>query len=135
MTGVQVGMDLLKKTFFLSLMLMTSVMAQPVRPNLKEVSSEVNKSLPEIYDPVTKLISTTVENKNFKYHFIVDATDKEFKWALPKVKAQILKTICSKSTERSVLKVHKANIVYSYENVKGQSLGEFMVRPEHCRRK
>lgn len=127
---------MLKLSFLsLSFLLLSSALAQPERPSLKDVSTEVNKSLPEIYDPVTKLVSTTVENQYFKYHFIVDANDKEFTWALPKVKAQILKTICSRFPERKILKEHKANIVYSYENVKGQSLGEFVVQPGHCRRK
>lgn len=100
---------------------------------LEDYSREMNKSLPEVYDPVTKLMRTTVENNNFKYHFLLDANHAEYAWALPKVKAQILKTICSKNSEKKILKGFKGNIVYSYENVKGQSLGEFMVKPDHCK--
>lgn len=101
---------------------------------LEKVSSDVNKNLPEVYDPITKLVSTSVEHHHFKYHFIVDATEKEFQEALPKVKAQVLKTICQNSVSRSVLTEHKATIVYSYENVKGQTLGQFLVKPPHCRK-
>lgn len=100
---------------------------------LEDYSREMNKTLPEVYDPVTKLMRTTVENNNFKYHFLLNANHAEYAWALPKVKAQILKKICSKSSEKKILKGFKSSIVYSYENVKGQSLGEFMVKPDHCK--
>ena len=100
---------------------------------LKEVSFQMNKSLPEVFDPVTKLISTTVENNNFKYHFVLNANHQEYSWAMPKVKKQILETVCSQKRERALLTKHKANIVYSYENVDGHLLGEFMVKTEHCR--
>lgn len=103
------------------------------RASLKETSEKINKDLPEVYDPVTKLVTTTVENNNLIFHFIVDANQGEFDRALPKVKAQVLKTICKSSRERKVLKTMKTNVVYRYENVKGQSLGEFLVKPEHCR--
>jgi hypothetical protein len=109
-------------------------MAQISRPSLKDISTEENKSLPQIYDHATKLNTTSVENNNFYYHFLVGATQMEFDLALPKVKAQILKTICSRKIERSILKEHKANIIYRYESDKGLSLGEFMVKPEHCAR-
>lgn len=114
--------------FFISL----KVSAQIPRPSLKDISTEVNKSLPAVYDHATKLTTTTVENNNLYYHFVVAATQKEYEGALPKVKAQILKTICSKKVERSILKEHKANIVYRYESDKGLSLGEFLVKPDHC---
>lgn len=100
--------------------------------NLSEISTSMNKSLPEVYDPVTKLISTSVENNNFTYHFVLMANFKEYSWALPKVKASILETICSKPREKVLLKQHRANLVYSYENVEGQLLGQFMVKPEQC---
>jgi hypothetical protein len=116
----------------LFLLFTLSAFAQVARPGLAEISHTLNKSLPEVYDQLTKLVSTSVENNNFIYHFLVNANQSEFDGALPKVKAQILKTICAKKVERSLLKVHKAHLVYRYENVKGQSLGEFMVRPEHC---
>lgn len=101
--------------------------------SLEELSRSVNKDLPEVYDPVTKLMRTTVENNYFKYHFIVAATKVEFEGAIPKVKAQILKTICSHRREKMILSGHKAPILYSYENVQGQSLGEFVVSPGFCR--
>lgn len=107
------------------------VLAQ-IPVSLEEVSSRINRDLPEIYDPVTKLRTTTVENNNLIFNFLIDASQKQYDWAMPKVKTQVLSTICSKGRERSVLKDHKANIVYRYENVKGQSLGEFLIRPEHC---
>jgi hypothetical protein len=100
--------------------------------SLEETSSKINRDLPEVYDHITKLRSTTAENNNLVYNFLVDVNQKEYQWAMPKVKAQVLSTICSKGRERMVLHVHNANIVYRYENVKGQSLGEFMIRPEHC---
>lgn len=102
--------------------------------SLEELSQKLNKELPEIYDHATKLMRTTVENNNFKYHFIVGGSKAEFENAFPKVKAQILKTICSHRREKSILIVHKAGIVYSYENVAGQSLGEFLVKPDFCSR-
>ncbi len=92
----------------------------------------INKALPENYDRVTRLRTTTVENNHLVFHFLLDAQMPEYEWALPKVKAQVLKTICSDSREGHVLKKERANIVYRYENVKGQSLGEFMVTPAHC---
>ena len=102
-------------------------------PALEALTVKVNKDLPEVYDHATKLMRTTVENSNFKYHFIVGATKLEFAEAYPKVKVQILKTICSHSRERNILKVHRAGILYSYESVKGESLGQFLVKPDHCR--
>jgi len=110
-----------------------SAFAQMPRPTLEEASNTMNKDLPEVYDHVTKLRKTTVENNNLIFNFLVDANQKEYDWAMPKVRKQVMSTICSKSRERNVFKVHNANIVYRYENVKGQSLGEFMIRPEHCR--
>lgn len=121
------------KYLFLTLLFLSQVSAQNSRPSLTEFSNEVNKSLPEVYDSVTKLMKTTVENNNFKYNFIIDADQKEYAFAMPKVREQILKTICSKRTEKTILKSYRAHIIYSYENVKGQSLGEFMVRPDYCK--
>lgn len=88
--------------------------------------------MPQIYDHATKLITTSVENNNFYYHFLVGATKKEYDFFLPKVKSQILKTICLRKTERTILIEVNANIIYRYESDKGISLGEFMVPPEHC---
>jgi hypothetical protein len=107
--------------------------AQMPKPTLEEVSQKLNQDLPEVYDPVTKLRKTTVENNHLIFNFLIDANQKEYDWAMPKVRKQVMSTICSKSRERSIFKDHNANIVYRYENVKGQSLGEFMIRPEHCR--
>jgi hypothetical protein len=104
-------------------------------PSLEEVSEKVNKKLPEIYDPITKLIKTSIINNSFYYHFLVGATRLEYKQAESKVRAQIKKTICSKSFERAILLEHKANIVYQYETPNGESLGQFMIKPEHCHRK
>lgn len=100
--------------------------------DLRSYSAEINKSLPENFDPVTRLRTTTVQNNNLYYHFLVKVSQEEFKEALPKVRGQILRTICSQSREKRGLKTYRANLVYQYENEKGQSLGEFMVRPEHC---
>ncbi|MCM2349391.1 MAG: hypothetical protein NDI69_05165 [Bacteriovoracaceae bacterium] len=116
------------------LLMALNTFAQTSGQSLQELSAKINKTLPEIYDHATKLMSTTVENNNFYYHFMLKATKKEYQGALPHVQAQILKTICSKATERGILLGHKANIVYRYENDKGQSLGEFMVRPGHCQK-
>lgn len=124
-------LDQMKK-HLLALFVTLPVLAQVPRPSLKDISTEENKSFPQIYDHATKLIKTTVENNNFYYHFLVGANQKEFDFALPKVKAQILKSICARKTERTILKEHKANIVYRYESDKGMSLGEFMVKPQHC---
>lgn len=113
----------------LFLLLICSAHAQ----NLEEFSQKLNKELPQNYDHITRLQRTTVENNNFYYHFIVGVTQEEHDRVNPKVKAQILKTICSKPREKALLKNYKANIVYKYENDKGQSLGEFMVKPDHCK--
>lgn len=113
------------------LFLSFSALAQ-IPLSLEETSSRINRDLPEIYDRMTKLRSTSVENNNLIYNFLVDVNQSEYNFALPKVKNQVMSTICSKSRERMVFHSHKANIVYRYENVKGQSLGEFMIRPEHC---
>ena len=69
--------------------------AQSTNTEIQAYSLKINKTLPEVYDHVTKLISTTVENNNFYYHFHLKATRKEFTEAKPKAQAQILKTVCS----------------------------------------
>lgn len=100
--------------------------------SLSAYSQTLNKELPEKFDNITVLRTSTVENNHLYYHFVLNATPEEFQGAFPKVKAQILKTICGQSREKQVLKGFKANLVYRYENQKGQSLGEFMVQPSHC---
>lgn len=113
------------------LMMLSPVSAQ-TQMSLEEVSVKLNKDLPENYDQVTRLRKTTVENNHLIYNFLLNADQAEFDRALPKVKAQVMKTICSKPREKQILKGHKASIVYRYENLKGQSLGEFMIAPSHC---
>lgn len=120
------------KMVYLTLALLSTVSYGQSRPTLEEISKEMNKDLPEIYDHMTKLMRTSVENNNLKYQFLINADQKEYTWALPKVRSQILGNICKNSRQKAVLKNYQANIVYSYENVKGQSLGEFMVKPSHC---
>ncbi len=110
-------------------------LAKGQSPSLNELSVKINKELPEIYDHATKLVGTTVQDKNFYFHFILRASPEEYKWALPKVKTQVLKTICSGKREKELLLLHKANIIYRYESDKGQSLGEFMITPSHCTKK
>lgn len=119
----------------LLVMISHPVFSQVPERNLHALSEKINRSLPEVYDPVTKLVRTTVENNHLFYHFLLDANQAEYTFALPKVKAQIERTICSKPLERSILREYNASIVYKYENVKGMSLGEFMVRPEFCGKK
>lgn len=51
--------------------------AQSPHPEVQAYSLKINKTLPEVYDHATKLISTTVENNNFYYHFRLKATRKE----------------------------------------------------------
>lgn len=118
------------KLFYLILFLSASSFAQ--MSDLKIQSEKMNKELPEIIDHITKLRATTVQNNDLYYHYLVNATQQEFNLAFPKVKAQILKTICTQKREKIILKSLKANIVYQYENLKGQSLGEFLIRPTHC---
>ncbi len=110
------------------------ILLAPCLASLEEASLKINRSLPENYDRVTRLRTTTVENNHLVFHFLLNAEKSEYQWALPKVKEQVLKTICSQSREGDVLKNRRGNIVYRYENLKGQSLGEFMVTPEHCKR-
>ena len=116
----------------LFLLISIPTLAQTGSPDLKAYSVNMNKSLPEIFDHATKLMTTTVENNNFYYHFMLKATREEFAGALPKVQNQVLKTICTQSRERPILVRYKANLIYRYENDKGQSLGEFMIQPSHC---
>lgn len=108
--------------------------AQSSHPETQAYSLKINKTLPEVYDHATKLITTTVENNNFYYHFQLKATRNEYTQAKPKVLAQVLKTICSQPRERIILQKYKANLIYRYENDKGISLGEFMIKPSHCQK-
>lgn len=101
---------------------------------LEEVSLKVNKDLPEIYDHATKLMRTTVENGSFVYHFIVGANKEQYAFAMPKVRTQVMSTVCQHAREKKILGDHNANVVYRYENEKGQSLGEFMIPAGHCRK-
>ena len=123
-------MNVLMILFCLSLLF-----AQIGRITLYEVSNKINQNLPEIYDPVTKLQRTTVENNNLIYHFLIDAGQKEYDWALPKVKTQILSNVCTNQNQNSILSEHQANIIFRYENTKGQSLGQFMVQAGHCKKR
>lgn len=111
-----------------------SALAQLPASDLKSYSDKLNKELPEVLDHATKLIRTTVENNQIYYHFLLKASNEEYAWALPKVKSQVLKTICHQGREKIILKNFKANLIYKYENEKGQALGEFMIRPSHCAR-
>ena len=120
------------KKLLLCYLICLSAFGQVVRPSLTELSVNINKDLPEVWDHATTLLRTTVENNNIYYHFVLKASEEEFKWALPKVKAQVLKSICSKGREKSILKDYRANIVYRYESDKGPTLGEFMVKSDHC---
>jgi len=113
--------------FFL-LMVLQFAMASP----LDELSVKLNKDLPEVYDHATKLMRTTVENGSFVYQFIVGANKEEYAFAIPKVRTQVMSTVCKHAREKSILEKYKASIVYRYENVKGQSLGEFMIPAGHC---
>lgn len=108
------------------------LLALSEKVDLRSVSEKINLTLPESFDAVTKLMKTTAENNYLINHFIIDASQKEYDWAMPKVKSQVMSTICTKAREKMILKQLKANIVYRYENTKGQSLGEFMVKPEDC---
>ncbi len=101
---------------------------------LMDISQKVNKNLPVIYDSVTKLTRTTVENDYFVYHYLVDGTKEEFDRALPMVKGNITKTICRDNPNRTILVDLKKSIVYRYESPKGISLGQFMVSPSHCQK-
>jgi hypothetical protein len=105
------------------------------RPKLEEVSKQLNQGLPKVYDSITRLRSTSVKDKYFYYHFEVGVSKEEFDLAFPKVQGQILSSVCSQRPERSILLDYQVPIVYSYESLKGQSLGQFMVRPEHCKQK
>ena len=75
---------------------------------------------------------TTVENGSFVYHFIVGAGKEEYAVAMPKVRTQVMSTVCKHNREKTILVKYQSNVVYRYENVKGQSLGEFMIPSGHC---
>jgi hypothetical protein len=105
------------------------------RPKLEEISKQLNLGLPKVYDSITRLRSTSVKDKYFHYHFEVGVSKEEFDQAFPKVQGQILSSVCSQRPERSILLDYQVPIVYSYESLKGQSLGQFMVKPKHCKRK
>ena len=115
---------------FFALFIISAALAAEI--DLKSYSEKVNQSLPEVYDHITKLRTTSVQNNNFYFHFLVKATQAEFFQFVPRVKTQVLKTICSQSRGGTILKHYKSNLIYQYENEKGQSLGEFMVQPNHC---
>jgi hypothetical protein len=115
----------------LCLLLSFPVFAQS-KPTLEEYSHKLNGSLPEVYDAVTKLRMTSVENSQLVYNFLVDASLQESSWALPKVKAQVLSRVCKNSYQKNVLQKYRTSLIYRYENLKGQSLGEFLIPPEHC---
>ena len=100
--------------------------------SLEQYSLKLNQSLPEVYDAVTKLRQTTVENNQMVYHFLVHATLSESSWALPKVKNQVLSSVCQNAHQKNILQNLQAGIIYRYENIKGQSLGEFLISPAHC---
>ena len=116
---------------YLALFFSLSLFAQTP---LHERAELINKDLPENYDKITRLRKTTVENDELVFHFIVLATTEEFSMAFPKVKEQVLRTICRQSREGRVLRELKAPVIYRYENEKGQALGEFVVRPGHCQK-
>lgn len=101
---------------------------------LMDISQKVNKDLPRVYDSVTKVMRTTVENDYFIYHYIVDGSKLEFDRALPMVKSNITKSICKDEPTRTVLVHLKKSVVYRYESPKGISLGQFMVSPSHCQK-
>lgn len=117
---------------YLALIFSLSLFAQT--PSLEMYSQKINADLPENYDKITRLRKTTVENDELVFHFLVLATKEEFSTAFPKVKDQVLRTICRHSREGRVLRELKAPVIYRYENEKGQSLGEFVVRPGHCQK-
>lgn len=102
--------------------------------DLEAYSAKLNKSLPETYDHATKLMRTRVENNHLHFDFIVGANKEEFAFAFPKVRSQILSTICRQSREGTALRQYQANVVFKYENEKGQSMGEFLVKPDHCQK-
>ncbi len=110
----------------------TTQFASAVKDNLEAYSRNINKSLPEVFDHATKLMRTRAENNHLNFDFIVRADKEEFAFAFPKVRSQVLGSICKKSRERTALQRYQASVVYRYENEKGQTLGEFMVKPNHC---
>ncbi|MFL5783175.1 MAG: hypothetical protein ACJ76H_01115 [Bacteriovoracaceae bacterium] len=118
---------------FLVMLFVYSAFAQ-TPPTLETLSEKINEDLPEVIDRMTKIRKTTVENNHLTYHVLVDATPAESATALPKVKQQILSTICSNKRQRMALMELNAPIVYRYENVKGQSVGEFMVPADLCKK-
>ncbi len=103
--------------------------------SLEELSRNANKDLPEVYDHATKLMRTTVENGNFVSHFLVRASQEGYAIAIPKVRSQVMTTVCKHTREKVILGKHSANLLYRYENEKGQSLGEFMIPAGFCGRK
>jgi hypothetical protein len=112
--------------------LFTSYAFASEKVTLIEFSRMHNKELPQVYDPITKLVRTSVENNNLTYHFIVIAKKEEFDSSFPKVKQQVLKTVCSRPREKQVVKSYNANIIYSYENEKGMFLNQFMIKAGFC---
>lgn len=124
----------MKLILILLMFSLSDLFAQSQQLTLGEYSTQMNKEFPQVYDHATRLVSSSVENSNFIYHFQLRADQSEFRSALPHVKEQILKTVCAKPKDRVLLTVYKANLVYKYENDKGNYLGEFMIQPEHCLR-
>lgn len=117
--------------YFLVCSIVFSVTANDAKPSLKELSEEFNSSLPKDYDPLTKLLSTNVEDGKMVFNFAVFFPQR-MNWSLTRVKTESLKTICSKDMERKVLTEYKNKIVYRYKSITEETIGFFQVRPDHC---
>lgn len=85
------------------------------------------------YDPLTKLVSTHVENGEMVFNFSVIPGPSIFDWSLSKARAEALRTICQRDAEDEVLGAYNSNVVYHYRAVTGETIGKFTIKPDPCK--
>lgn len=111
----------------------TCVFAQSPGQTLEQYSQNFNQQLPMDYDPLTKLVSTRVENNEMIFNFSVIPATSVFDWSLSKARAEALRNICQREAEDTVLGEYNANVVYHYRAVTGETIGKFTVKPDPCK--
>jgi len=99
---------------------------------IQDFSTKLNKSLPEVYDSITKLERTSVEGDFLVYHFTVDLSQSMFTEHVGKMKNRAEQSSCKNKNTHYVLTKLNKPILYKYENLKGQSLGQFQLAARRC---
>lgn len=99
---------------------------------LKDFSNKLNRNLPEVYDSITKLERTSVEGEFLVYQFVVDINEEQFKQNIEKIKKNAIVNSCTNKNTLHVVEKLKKSLLYRYENLKGQSLGQFQILSGTC---